>query len=159
MNLETFTDYVNLDVDDSFYATDIEKWVNKAIAYYNLMPPVTIYGSFDGDVNDFETQYGWDDTFMLAILLPFVASSVRSQDSSLSEKQLFLQEYFASARTYKSIANIPSTYLKNQQNTDLDVYQLGENVYVSDFRTSPFGGGNWKSGNVYTEIVDEDEET
>ena len=41
MNIYDFTMYVNQDVDDTFTNEEIARWFNKAIANFNLIPPVT----------------------------------------------------------------------------------------------------------------------
>jgi hypothetical protein len=86
------------------------------------------------------TDYPLDDTFMLGVILPFISSSVRGQESSLGEKQMFLQEYLANARLFKNASNVPYEYLKIKQSRDLEKYQIGENVYVSDMSVSPWAG-------------------
>jgi hypothetical protein len=43
MNIYDFTNYVNQDVDDTFDTEEIARWFNKAIANFNLIPPVTRY--------------------------------------------------------------------------------------------------------------------
>lgn len=182
MNIYDLTLYVNQDVDDTFTFEEVARWFNKAIANYNLIPPVTRYpfiisdnytttndneflsnGSFntdttldlDGTEVDDEIGAGSDyplpKTFMLGVMLPFIVSSVKGQESSLSEKQMMLQEFMMNARNYKSVSNIPKLFLFNQQNTDLELYQIGENVYLTDFTQSPFAG-DWKKATVYKEI-------
>jgi hypothetical protein len=86
------------------------------------------------------TSYPLDDTFMLGVILPFISSSVRGQESSINEKQLFLQEYILNARLFKNASNVPYEYLKIKQSRDLEKYQVGENVYVSDMSISPWAG-------------------
>lgn len=163
MTLQNLKLYVELDVDDSFDTEDITRWFNKGIAQYNLIPPVTEYPfvQIDGLSTDggaiaaniyVDEEYPLDDTFMVAIMLPYINSSVRSQDSSLAEKQLFLQEFLQAARTFKSQGNVPLTYLKDKKNTDLEIYQLGDNVYVSDMTRSPFTN-NWSASSLYAEVA------
>ena len=41
MNIYDFTNYVNQDVDDTFSVEEIARWFNKAMANFNLIPPVT----------------------------------------------------------------------------------------------------------------------
>ena len=41
MNIYDFTNYVNQDVDDTFTNEEIARWFNKAMANFNLIPPVT----------------------------------------------------------------------------------------------------------------------
>jgi len=155
MNIYDLTLYVNQDVDDTFEVEDIVRWFNKGIASYNLISPVTTYPmAFLNDEEDVgdpwdgtglypaytSTSYPLDDTFMLGVILPFIASSVRGQESSLSEKQLFIQEYMMNARLFKNASNVPYDYLKIKTARDLEKYQMGENVYVSDMSISPWAG-------------------
>jgi len=186
MNIYDLTIYVNQDADDTFSFQEIARWFNKAIANYNLIPPVTRYpfvivdnpitsnnneflvnGSFNTDAtldldnNDDEigaaTDYPFPKTFMLAVILPFIVSSIKGQEASLAEKQMMLQEFMMNARNYKSISNIEDKFLFNRQNPDLEEYQLGENVYVSDMRYSPFSD-DWSKSTLYYEIKDKEEE-
>ena len=173
MNIYDFTMYVNQDVDDTFSVEEIARWFNKAVANFNLIPPVTKYPFITMDVEktsdvdefllDDEDEdpsdgyvgaygkYPMTDTFMLAVMLPYVVSAVKGQEASLSEKQLALQEFMMNSRTYKSTANI-TQYLQNQQNTDLELYQIGENVYLTDFTTAPFAG-EWGKATSYKEVT------
>jgi len=161
MNLNNLAIYVNLDVDDSFSDVEIARWFNKGIAQYNLIPPVTTYPFITLTLAPSEpvaglvyldTAYPLDDTFMLGVMLPYINSSVRSQDSSLSEKQLFMSEFINAASRYKPQSNVPLSYLKDSKNTDLEIYQLGDNVYVSDMTRSPFTN-NWSSDSLYSEVA------
>lgn len=188
MTIYDFANYVNQDVDDTFSTEEIARWFNKAIANYNLIPPVTKYPFITMDVittpqNDFidpentgesfnnDTSYyatggeASDETigaygnyplstnFMLAVMLPYVISAVKGQESSISEKQLAMQEFMMNARTYKSVSNIKPGYLVDgDKNLELDGYKLGENVYLTDFNTSPFAG-DWRKGSEYKEVV------
>lgn len=152
MNIYDLTLYVNQDVDDTFEVEDIVRWFNKGVASYNLLSPITIYpmALLDDDGNAWNgtglypshstTDYPLDDTFMLGVMLPFISSSVRGQESSINEKQLFLQEYLANARLFKNASNVPYEYLKIKTSRDLEKYQVGENVYVSDMSVSPWAG-------------------
>lgn len=172
MNIYDFTMYVNQDVDDTFSTEEIARWFNKAVANFNLIPPVTKYPfvSMDSELtentDEFEenilqeetdgtigayVSYPFSTTFMLAVMLPYVVSAVKGQESSLSEKQLALQEFIGNGRTYKATSNI-AKYLQNQQNADLELYQLGENVFLTDFTTSPFAG-EWGKASSYKEIT------
>jgi hypothetical protein len=63
MNIYDFTNYVNQDVDDTFTNEEIARWFNKAIANFNLIPPVTKFpfitmnlavASGTDDVDEFE---------------------------------------------------------------------------------------------------------
>ena len=160
MNLNNLAIYVNLDVDDSFSDVEIARWFNKGIAQYNLIPPVTTYPFVElilkGTNTDskiyLDVDYPLDDTFMVGVMLPYINSSVRSQDSSLSEKQLFMSEFINAASRYKPQSNVPLSYLKDSKNTDLEIYQLGDNVYVSDMTRSPFTN-NWSSDSLYSEVA------
>jgi hypothetical protein len=173
MTIYDFSMYVNQDVDDTFTTEEIARWFNKAVAHFNLIPPVTKYPFISMDIEDTENvdefvasiddadpsdgyvgaygKYPMTDTFMLAVMLPYVISAVKAQESSLQERQLVLQDFMANAKQYKSSENI-STYLKNQQNGDLDLYQLGENVYLTDFTTAPFAG-EWNKASAYKEVT------
>jgi len=160
MKLQELVNYVNLDVDDSFSTLEITRWFNKGIAQYNLIPPVTTYPyvelsgqhSDGGDLIYYDTVYPLDDTFMLGVMLPYINSSVRGQDSSLSEKQMFMSEFINAAQRYKPQSNVETTYLKDSTNTDLEIYQLGESVYMSDMTRSPFTN-NWSTATVYAEVA------
>ena len=172
MNIYDFSMYVNQDVDDTFSTEEVARWFNKAIANFNLTPPVTKYPFINMDVEITENadefvnnilqaetdgtigayvSYPFSTTFMLAVMLPYVVSAVKGQESSLGEKQLALQEFLANARLYKATSNI-SKYLQNQQNTDLELYQLGENVFLTDFTTSPFAG-EWSKASSFKEVT------
>jgi hypothetical protein len=155
MNIYDLTQYVNQDVDDTFEVEDIVRWFNKGIASYNLVSPITTYpmSILDDDGNSWNgtalypshstTDYPLDDTFMLGVILPFIASSVRGQESSINEKQLFMQEFMMNARLFKNASNVPYEYLKIKSSRDLEKYQMGENVYVSDMSISPWAG-DWR---------------
>ena len=151
MNLNELSIYVNQDVDDTFEVEDVTRWFNKAIASYNLISPITTYPFviIDGLSTDVgaiasniyvDEDYPLDDTFMLGVILPFISASVRGQESSINEKQLFLQEFMMNARLFKNASNVPYEYLKIKTARDLEKYQVGENVYVSDMSISPWAG-------------------
>lgn len=178
MNIYDLSIYVNQEVDDTFTPREITVWFNKAIANYNLIPPVTKYpfvwidnpttpilerdefteNEQDNDYKDADGKLGYladypmSENFMLAVMLPYIVSSVKSQESSITEKQLAMQEFLGNARTYKSMSNVPLEFLVNQNNTDLGLYQLGENVYLTDFNTNPFAG-DWRKASSYKEVV------
>jgi hypothetical protein len=183
MKIYDFSNYVNQDVDDTFSVEEIARWFNKAIANYNLIPPVTKYPFITMDLqsteqdefvvnSDDETYYASgnvedaDDeeigayvdyplskNFMLGVMLPYVVSAVKGQESSIGEKQLVMQEFMLNARTFKSSANIkPGYLLDGDTNLELAQYKLGENVYLTDFTQSPFAG-DWKRASVYKEYV------
>jgi hypothetical protein len=171
MNIYDLTLYVNQDVDDTFEVEDIVRWFNKAIASYNLLSPITTYpmSYLDDDVTQTwvladgqypshsATDYPLDDTFMLGVILPFISSSVRGQESSLGEKQMFLGEFMENGKKYKSSSNVDEDYLKIQASKDLAKYQLGENVYVSDMSFAPFKG-DWTTETTTLPEFKEDEE-
>ena len=172
MTIYDFTNYVNQDVDDTFTVEEIARWFNKSVANFNLIPPVTKFpfinmddpqtttDEFEANSNDTDlsdnfigayVDYPFSTTFMLGVMLPYVVSAVKGQESSITEKQIALQEFIQNSAQYKSSRNIVK-YLENQQNTDLELYQLGENVYLTDFTTSPFAG-DWNKASVYKEVV------
>jgi hypothetical protein len=175
MNIYELAQYVNQDIDDTFSVEEIARWFNRAIASYNLIPPITRYPfitmdndstladefdntdtAFDLDTGDDEVgaygDYPLSKTFMLAVMAPYIASAVKGQEASIGEKQYYMQEFMVNARQLKSISNIPKVYLLNQDNNDLDMYQLGENVYLTDFTTSPMAG-EWSTGSAYKEVI------
>lgn len=162
MDIATLTTYVNQDVDDIFTAEQIVLWFNRGIAQYNLIPPLTTYKSVEGRNRvdgDAETDYflnddyySFSDSFMLGVMLPYLVSGVKLQESSVQERQVSLQEFLQNARMWKASTNIPHAELLNQQNSDINIYQLGENVYVSDMTRSPVSG-MWQKQTVYAEIA------
>lgn len=166
MNINTLTNYVNQEVDDSFTVQEVSLWFNRGIANYNLLPPLTVYPIVQfgvaenistGIYND-QSQYPLDETFMLGVMAPYITSSVRSAESSLTEKQLFLQEYLQNASTYKSSIDIPLVYMRNKRNIDLSNYEIGEGIFLSDFTKAPFAG-EWQNPSFFKEIaIDKDEE-
>lgn len=166
MNLINLRTYVNQDVDDTFTDVEITRWFNKGIAQYNLIPPLTTYplielAGLSTDVDAvaakiyIDEDYPMTDTFLLGIMLPYIVSSVKGQEASVSERQLAMQDFMQNARMFKASTNVDVDYMLNQQNTDLENFQLGENVYISDMRRSPVAN-NWQEASVYTEIVDEE---
>jgi hypothetical protein len=99
------------------------------------------------------SQYPLSMSFMLGVMLPFVTASVKGQESSITEKQIIMQEFMANARQFKSSLNIKTGYLVDGAgNAELSQYKLGENVYLTDFTQSPFAG-DWKKASVYKEYV------
>lgn len=136
LNMFELRDYVNLDVDDVFDVDEITRWFNKGIANYNLIPPLTEYPFVPLD--EPENHYvELDKNFMLGIILPFISSAIRAQESAVMEKQQFYQEFVANATRYKMASNIESDLLLNPIDNISD-YQIGENVYMSDFDYAPF---------------------
>ena len=165
MNIQTLAEYVEQEVDDSFSTTDISRWFNKGISQYNLLPPLTKYplisinqiATEENGLYDETTNYPLDETFMLGVMLPYITSSVRGSEAALSERQLHLQDFVMNATTYKRSIDVPLTWMLNQKNTDLSVYEIGEGVFLSDFTRAPFAG-QWQGGSVFQEIVIDDEE-
>lgn len=166
MNINTLTNYVNQEVDDSFTVQEVSLWFNRGIANYNLIPPLTVYPTVqfgiqaDPEVGVYNEQSEYpinDDTFMLGVIAPYIVSSIRSAESSLTEKQIFLREYIANATTYKSSIDIPLTWMRNKQNTDLSNFQIAEGVFLTDFTRSPFAG-EWQQPTIFSEIIAEEEE-
>jgi hypothetical protein len=158
MNIYDLTQYVNQDVDDTFEVESVVRWFNKGIAQYNLLSPITTYpfAYYEDAVEDGEEGAAWsgtgpypshssveyplDDTFMLGVILPFISASVRGQESSLGEKQMFMAEYMSNASLFKTASNVPYEFLKIKTSRDLEKYQIGENVYISDMSISPWAG-------------------
>jgi hypothetical protein len=95
---------------------------------------------------------------MLGVILPFISASVRGQESSIGEKQMFLQEFMMNARLFKNASNVDEDYLKIQASKDLAKYQVGENVYVSDMSFAPFKNDWTSSTTQLPEFAEEDEE-
>lgn len=143
MNLYKFTQYVNLDLDEDFEVEDIVKWFNKGISYYNLIPPLTRYPIVDDIEEAYEEEYPLDVTFLLGVMLPFVNGSIMSQESSVDEKNIFYSEFMANAREFKNQTPIPTNFLLDEVNDDLDNFRVGQNVFVSDMRQAPFPG-DWR---------------
>ena len=164
MDIATLTTYVNQDVDDTFTAEQIVLWFNRGIAQYNLIPPLTTYKSVLGSnrtSSDSATDglyyldddyYSFSDSFMLGIMLPYLVSGVKLQEASIQERQIALQEFLQNARMWKASTNIAHADMLNQQNSDIGIFQLGENVYVSDMTRSPVSG-IWQKQTTYAEIV------
>jgi hypothetical protein len=181
MNIYELSIYVNQEVDDTFNPREVTIWFNKAIANYNLIPPVTKYpfvwidnpttgtpnqpvDEFTANENDndfldedgklgYLINYPLSDTFMLGVILPYIVSSVKAQESSITEKQMALQEFMMNARTFKSSSNIKTGYLVDGEgNQELSQYKLGENVYLTDFNQAPFAG-DWSKATAYKEYI------
>jgi hypothetical protein len=190
MNIYTFTQYVNQDVDDTFTDEEVARFFNKGIANFNLIPPVTKFptinmaivdtnslnndytykvtdekntyntttnsfvstSTYDEEIGAFQ-DYPLSNSFMLAVMLPYVASAVRGQESSVQEKQILLQEFMRNAMQFKSSLNIKTGYLVDGEgNRELSQYKLGENVYISDMTQAPMAGP-WNRASVYKEYV------
>ncbi len=108
--------------------------------------------TYDEEIGAFQ-DYPLSNSFMLAVMLPFIVSAVKGQESSLQEKQLALQEFITNARQFKSSLNIKTGYLVDGEgNRELSQYKLGENVYLTDFTQSPMAGP-WNRASVYKEYV------
>ena len=160
MNIQTLAEYVEQEVDDSFATDDVARWFNKGISTYNLIPPLTKYpyisigqtATEDNGLYDVTSEYPLDTTFILGVMLPYISSSVKGSESALSEKQLFLQEFMMNANTYKRSIDVPLTYMLNQKNEDLSVYEIGEGLFLGDFTRAPFAG-QWQGGSAFQEIV------
>lgn len=176
MNLITLTDYLNKDVDDTFTTEDVVLFFNKGIAQYNLIPPLTTYPSVIGNLGplddgvrnplvldtymDDDYPYNgtaFSDTFMLGIMLPYLVANVKLQEASVQERQIALQEFLQNARMWKASTNVPVANMLNTKNNDLEKFELGENVYISDMRRSPVSTP-WSRATTYVEIVDKEEE-
>ena len=165
MNIQDLAEYLEQEVDDSFATIDVARWFNKGISQYNLIPPLTKYpyislgqtATVENGLFDETTEYPLDTTFMLSVMLPYISSSVKSSESSLSEKQLFLQEFMMNATTFKRSIDVPFSFLLNQKNTDLSNFEIGEGVFLSDFTRSPFAG-EWQQPSLFSEIVAEKDE-
>lgn len=107
---------------------------------------------YDDEIGAF-TNYPLSKNFMLAVMLPYVSSAVKSQESSVGEKQMFMQEFLMNAATFKSVSNIKYGYMKDgENNKELSQYRLGQNVYLTDFNQSPFAG-DWNRASAYKEFV------
>lgn len=143
LNIYEITQYVNLDVDDSYTEEEVARWFNRGIATYNMIPPITTYGFItinEGVIEEFADPYSdLSENFMLAIMVPFISSSIRGQESALMEKQDYYQEFIANATMYKRASNISNEFLLNKTE-NIDDYQIGENVFISDMDYAPFSG-------------------
>lgn len=159
MNLRTLSNYVNQEVDDTFTVQQISLWFNKGISQYNLIPPLTVYPTIvigAPGLNE-NSEYPLDETFMLGVMLPYIAGSIRGSESALNERQLFYQDFIQNATLFKRSIDIPLTYMRNKKNEDLSIYEIGEGVFVGDFTRSPFAG-DWENTSQFNEIVKKEEE-
>lgn len=167
MNIERLREYVELDTDDVFSDKEIGLWFNKGIANYNLIEPLTQYPMVQivevepqdpGDNFYYSTDYTpLDQTFMLGIMLPFIVSAVKGQEFANIEKEDYYEEFVRNARTFKLTHPIPTQYLLDDKNPNLGLYQLGDNVFLSDMTRSPMSG-TWSNPSFYKEIVIEEED-
>lgn len=136
LNIFEITEYVNLDVDDSFQVQEVARWFNRGIASYNLIPPLSEYPFIDPEEDD-EVYEGLDMNFMLGVMVPFISSMVRAQESAIMEQENYYNEFMMNARMYKTASNVPKEFLKVKVD-DIEDYQIGENVYISDMDYAPF---------------------
>jgi hypothetical protein len=165
MNIQDLAEYVEQDVEDSFSTEDIARWFNKGIAQYNLLPPLTRYpyitigvtATPGSNILDETTPYPLSDTFMLGVMLPFLAGSIRGSESAIQERQLHLSDFVVNATTFKRSIDVPFEFMLNNKNTDLSNFELGEGVFLGDFTRSPFSG-EWQRPSLFSEIVAEEEE-
>ena len=141
LNIFEITEYVNLDVDDSFQVQEVARWFNRGIASYNLIPPLSEYPFIDPEEDD-EVYAGLDMNFMLGVMVPFISSMVRAQESAIMEQENYYNEFMMNARMYKTASNVPKEFLKVKVD-DIEDYQIGENVYMSDMDYAPFTN-QWK---------------
>jgi hypothetical protein len=108
--------------------------------------------SYDEEIGAY-TDYPLSSNFILGVMLPYVISAVKAMESSITEKQLAMQEFMLNARQFKSSLNIKTGYLVDGEgNAELSQYKLGENVYLSDMTQSPMAGP-WNKASVYKEYV------
>lgn len=165
MNINTLTTYVNQAIDDTFTVQEVSRWFNTGVAQYNLLPPLTTYPTVvygvtedpEAGVYNEQSEYPLDNNFMLGVMLPFITASIRASEASITERQLYLQDFIRNATTFKRTIDIPLTWLRNQKNTDLSAYEIGEGIFLSDFTRAQFAG-QWQRPVVFDEIVVEEEE-
>lgn len=166
MNLQTLAEYVEQEVDDNFSTADITRWFNKSISQYNLLPPLTTYplvvideiATSENGLYDETTPYPLPDTFMLAVMLPLISSSIRGSESAIQERQIHFADFLRNAASFKRSIDIPLSFLLNKKNEDLSNFEIGEGVFLGDFTRSPFAG-EWQRPSIFSEItISEDEE-
>jgi hypothetical protein len=108
--------------------------------------------TYDEEIGAY-TDYPLSKNFMLGVMLPFVISAVKGQESSLQEQRLAMQEFMRNSIQFKSSLNIKTGYLVDGEgNAELSQYKLGENVYLSDMTQSPMAGP-WNRASLYKEYV------
>ena len=108
--------------------------------------------TYDEEIGAY-TDYPLSSNFILGVMLPYVISAVKAMESSLTEKQLAMQEFIRNATQFKSSLNIKTGYLVDGEgNAELSQYKLGENVYISDMTRAPMAGP-WNKASVYKEYV------
>jgi len=152
MNLQvnTGTDSVNEfteNLANATYKVDVAE-----NTYNTTTNTFTHSDTYDEEIGAF-AQYPLSNNFMLGVMLPFVVSAVKGQESSVQEQQLAMQEFARNARQFKSSLNIKTGYLVDGEgNRELSQYKLGENVYLTDFTQSPMAGP-WSRASVYKEYV------
>lgn len=169
MTLSEIQRYVILDVDDSDFTLDeVSLWFNKAISNYNLMVPISTYPLYslveenrpeESPVTDdlgYKDDYPLSDMFLLGIMLPYINSSIKSQESSIEESLTFRSEFAVNAQRFKNSSAVPLEFMFEQATTDLNAGKLGEGVYITDMRQSPFAGdwalfGDFPEWNYTTE--------
>ena len=152
LTVDTGTDSVN-EFTDSLYNKSYKVDVAENTYDTTTNPPTFTHNTnYDEEIGAF-VDYPLSNNFMLGVMLPYVISAVKSQESSIAEKQLVTQEFMMNARQFKSSLNIKTGYLVDGEgNAELSQYKLGENVYLTDFTQSPFAG-DWKKASVYKEYV------
>ena len=140
-------------VDTNSQNNDYTYKVNVAKNTYNTTSEAfEKTATYDEEIGAYQ-DYPLSNSFMLGVMLPFVVSAVKGQESSISEKQLAMNEFMGNARQFKSSLNIKTGYLVDGVgNRELSQYKLGENVYLSDMTQSPMAGP-WNKAAVYKEFV------
>ena len=152
MNLQvnTGTDSVNEfteNLANATYKVDVAE-----NTYNTTTNTFTHSDTYDEEIGAF-AQYPLSNNFMLGVMLPFVVSAVKGQESSVQEQQLAMQEFARNAMQFKSSLNIKTGYLVDGEgNRELSQYKLGENVYISDMTQAPMAGP-WNKASVYKEYV------
>ena len=107
------------------YLTDATYKVDVAENTYNATanpPTFTHSDTYDEAIGAF-AQYPLSNNFMLGVMLPFVVSAVKGQESSVQEQQLAKQEFMRNAMQFKSSLNIKTGYLVDGEgNAELSQY-------------------------------------
>jgi len=146
-------------------------FINMAIVDTNTLNNDTTYkvteekNTFNATTNSFASTSTYDEeigayvdyplsnNFILGVMLPYVVSAVKGQESSIQEQRLTMQEFMRNAMQFKSSLNVKTGYLVDGEgNRELSQYKLGENVYISDMTQSPMAGP-WGKASVYKEYV------
>jgi hypothetical protein len=139
------TDEFSQNIGNKTYKVDVAEnsYANNAFTHNE---------SYDEEIGAY-TDYPLSSNFILGVMLPYVISAVKAMESSITEKQLAMQEFMLNARQFKSSLNIKTGYLVDGEgNAELSQYKLGENVYLSDMTQSPMAGP-WNKASVYKEYV------